>query len=92
MEQRRSPKSPKKKTGPSPWSNKGKVRQPKPEPESLLPAIQARLNALFPDHDEQIAWMETLHPLFATAPIELLQSGREGLLLAHLDEWLREVQ
>jgi hypothetical protein len=94
MEQRRPSKIPKKTWGLSPKQSKRKARQGgasgKAAPDSLLPVIQARLNVLFPDAEEQIAWMETLHPLFATSPLEMIHSGREGLLLAHLEAWLRE--
>ena len=94
MEPRRPSKIPKKTWGSSPKQSKRKDRKGaasgKPGPEAALPAIQARLNVLFPDAGEQIAWMETLHPLFAMSPLELIQSGREGQLLVHLEAWIRE--
>ena len=84
---------PKKAWGLSPKQSKRKDRKSassgKPGPESTLAAIQARLNELFPDAEEQIAWMETLHPLFAMSPLEMIQSGREGRLLVHLEAWIR---
>ena len=93
MEQRRPSKHPKKTWGLSPKQAKKKARQGgagKPRVESLLPLIQARLNVLYPDAEEQIAWMETYHPLFAVSPLEMIHSGREALLLAQLEAWLRE--
>jgi hypothetical protein len=94
MEQRHPTKKPKKSWGLSPKQAKRKARSGgasgKPRPEPLLPVIQARLNVLFPDAGEQITWMETLHPLFAMSPLEMIQSGREALLLAQLEAWLRE--
>lgn len=94
MEPSRPPKKPKKNWGLSPKQAKRKARQGgaagKPGPDSLLPVIQARLHVLFPDTDEQIAWMETVHPLFAISPVEMIHSGREAQLLAHLEAWIRE--
>jgi hypothetical protein len=96
MEPRRPSSKPKKTWGLSPKQAKRKARQGgasgKPRPDALLPVIQARLNVLFPDAQEQITWMETLHPLFAISPLEMIQSGREALLLAHLEAWIREDQ
>ena len=94
MEPKRPSAKPKKTWGLSPKQGKRKARKDgasgKPRPDALLPVIQNRLNVLFPDPAEQIAWMETLHPLFATTPLEVLQSGREALLLAQLEAWIRE--
>ena len=94
MEQSRPFKTPKKTWGLSPKQSKKKARKSgassRPGPDSILPVIQARLNLLFPDAEAQTAWMETLHPLFATSPLELIHSGREGMLLAHLEAWLRD--
>jgi hypothetical protein len=94
MEQRHPSRKPKKEWGASPKQAKRLARQGgasgKPGPESALALIQDRLNRLFPDPQEQIAWMETVHPLFAVSPLEMIHSGSEGLLLAQLDEWLRE--
>ena len=59
-------------------------------PDALLAMIKARLNVLFPDPETQIAWMETVHPLFAISPMEMIHSGSGGLLLAQLDAWIRE--
>ena len=79
-------------SSPKPGKRKPRPAAParRPEPETLLPVIRTRLNVLFPDHDEQIAWMERVHPLFAISPLEMIHSGREAQLLAHLEAWLRE--
>ena len=94
MEQTPPSRKPKKAWGPPPKPGQRKARKGRasgqPRPDSVLPAIQARLNELYPDAAEQIAWMETLHPLFAMSPLEMIQSGREGQLLAHLEAWLLE--
>jgi hypothetical protein len=94
MEPKRPTKIPKKTWGSSPKQSKRKARKGgasgQPGPDATLTMIKARLNLLFPDAEQQIAWMETLHPLFATSPLELIHSGREGMLLAHLEAWLRE--
>ena len=90
MEQRRPSQKAKKAWASSPRQAKQKARQGKPKPESLLPVIQARLNVLFPDAEEQIAWMEKLHPLFAMPPMEMITSGRDAMLLAQLEAWIRD--
>jgi len=94
MEQRHPSQKPKKAWGSSPKQAKRKARQGgasgTPGPDATLALIRTRLNELFPDAEEQIAWMETVHPLFAVSPLEMIHSGSEGLLLAHLEEWLRE--
>jgi hypothetical protein len=94
MEAKRPSKIPRKTWGSSPQQAKRKDRKGavagQARADSVLPVIQARLNVLFPDPGEQILWMETLHPLFAMSPLEMIQSGRDGMLLAQLEAWIRE--
>jgi hypothetical protein len=94
MEQRRPSNKGKKPWGSSPKQAKRKPGQGgasgQPGPDALLAVIKVRLNVLFPDAEEQVAWMETVHPLFAISPMEMIHSGSGGLLLAHLEAWIRE--
>lgn len=92
MESKRPSKIPRKTWGSSPQQAKRKDRKgaAAARPEATLTVIRARLNLLFPDAEEQIRWMETVHPLFAMSPLEMIQSGRDGQLLTQLEAWIRE--